>query len=141
MANRVAKLITPAMLHNARSRRILWVDGRREAGVFEREALHSLGFAVIVAETTDEAVAAVERERFDVVVADLFRPTDLRAGFTLLSRLRNYNIKVPFIVYCQDATPEQQADAWKRGALGVVSRPSDLVALVLETVASAENAA
>jgi CheY-like chemotaxis protein len=141
LANRVARLITPATLLNARTRRILWVEDRNEAGTFEREALQSLGFVVVVAGTTAEAIAAVERDGFDVIVSDMCRPPDFRAGFTLLGQLRRYNIAVPYILYSRAATPDQQAEAWKRGASGLVSRPSDLVALVIESVASATNAA
>jgi DNA-binding NtrC family response regulator len=95
----------------------------------------------VVARTTQEAIAAVEQEAFDVVVSDMCRPPDLRAGFTLLSRLRNYNVAVPYILYSRVTTPDQQAEAWKRGALGIVSRPGDLVAQIIETTASVANAA
>jgi len=137
----VAKLITRTTLRSARMRKLLWVDDRTDASVFEREALQALGFGVTVARSTEEAIAAIEREAFDVIVSDMCRPPDLRAGFTLLGHLRNYNITVPYILYSRAATPDQQTEAWKRGALGIVNRPGDLVALVIETAAPAANAA
>jgi len=139
--NRVARLITPTALLSARARRILWVDAHMNDSVFEREALQALGFAVVVAQTTQEAIAAFEREAFDIVVSDMCRPPDLRAGFTLLSQLRNYNIPVAYILYTRATTPDQQSEAWKRGALGIINRPGDLVALIIQTTASDADAA
>jgi len=136
MAKHLAKL-TPAILLAARTRKILWVDDREESRVFERQALQSLGFAIVVVETTGDAIAAIEREQFDVVISGMGRQTDARAGFTLLSRVRNYNVTVPYILYFQAPTADQQTEAWNRGALGIVSSPGDLVTLIVNTVASA----
>jgi CheY-like chemotaxis protein len=140
-ANRIARLVTPATLLSTRARRLLWVDDHLDASVFEREALQALGFEVVVARSTQEAIAAVDQEAFDVVVSDICRPPDLRAGFTLLTRLRNQNLATPYILYSRAVTPDQQTEAWKRGALGIVNRPGDLVALIIEATASVATAA
>ncbi len=70
------------------------------------------------------------------MISNMNRPPDSRAGFTLLSRLRNVWPDTPYIIYAAPVAPELQAETWKRGALGITDRPHDLVLFVLEAVAS-----
>lgn len=133
-AGRVAKLVTPYALKAARSRRVLWVDDHHHENAFERDALNALGFNVVLAETTDEALSIATAGPFDVVISDMHRRGETKAAFNLLTGLRSAGIKAPFIIY--SAVPAaMQAEGWKRGAIGVTNRPDDLVQLVLEAVA------
>jgi CheY-like chemotaxis protein len=142
-AGRVAKLITRETLQSVRARRLLWVDDHANNNAFEREALQSLGFTIAMAYSTDEALSALQRESFDVVISDMNRAPDPRAGFTLLSRLRADGLNVPYIIYSRSGGPDRQVQAWKRGALGITSRPDELLAFVVDAVATtpAANAA
>jgi CheY-like chemotaxis protein len=134
-ASRVAKLITAETLSSVRTRKILWVDDQHCSNSYERDALKALGFEIALAGTTEEAIRRQEHEQFDVVISDMSRLHDPRAGFTLLGRMRNGGSKTPYIIYSIPGSPEYRAEAWKRGAIGITDRPHDLVALVLEAVA------
>ena len=136
VAGRVAELVTGKTLQSVRARKVLWVDDHPDNDWFEREALQALGFVVVVARSTEEALGAMARERFDAVISDMNRAPDSRAGLTLLSGIKAQGLDVPYIVYSACGGADQQVQAWKRGALGVTTRPDDLVALVLEAVAS-----
>ncbi|MEA2491324.1 MAG: hypothetical protein QOH21_3116 [Acidobacteriota bacterium] len=140
-ARRVAKAVTPKVLRAAFARRVLWVDARHDENTHEREALEALGFEVRLAQSTREAVAIAREAQFDVVISDLHRPSEPRAGLALLGHLRSLGIDTPFILYADPVASDQQAEVWKRGALGITSKPDELLLLVLESVASASQAA
>jgi len=135
-ASRLAKLMTPQTLCSVRLRKILWVDDQPEDKPFEVEALQSLGFKVDFAASTQEALDKLQRSAFDLIISDMNRPGEVRAGFSLLTRLRLEGDTTPYVLYSAPATPECQAEAWKRGAVGVTESPQDLVTMVLETVSS-----
>jgi CheY-like chemotaxis protein len=140
-AGRVTKLITPSILRAASARQLLWVDDHHPKNSFERGALEALGFQITLATSTEEAVSAAREKRFDVVISDMNRPAEPRAGLTLLARLRSEGIETPYIIYSAPAGSEQQAEVWKLGALGLTSKPDDLLILVLENVSSSAKAA
>lgn len=140
-AGRVAKLITPSLLREASARRVLWVDDHHSNNSYERDALEALGIQIILAESTDEAIALLKDERFDVVISDMIRPSDPRAGLTLLDRLRRRGINTPYIIYSVPVAPDQQAEVWRRSGLGVTSKPDDLLLMVLESIGSQPKAA
>jgi len=79
-AGRVAKLITNRTIQSAQARRILWVDDQPTRNSFEREALEALGFKILPARSTDEAVSILKsRPPIDVIISDMSRPPDTRA--------------------------------------------------------------
>jgi CheY-like chemotaxis protein len=135
-AGRVAKLITPALLRDAYGRRVLWVDDHHGNNSYERDALQALGIEIVMAQSTEEALALVQAERFDLVISDMIRQSDPRAGLTLLDRLRQRNVQTPYIIYSVPVAPDQQAEVWRRNGLGVSSKPDDLLLMVLESIGS-----
>ena len=136
-AGRVAKLITHQTIQSVHARRILWVDDQPTNNSFEREALQALGFNILSARSTAEAVNTLQSEPpIDVIISDMSRPPDARAGFTLLSHLRAHGDNTPYVIYSGSVAPNQQTEAWRRGALGFTNWPDDLVILVLEAVSS-----
>jgi len=53
----------------------------------------------------------IRKERFDVVISDLCRPPDNRAGLTLLTRLKAKGFKSPYFT-----TPTRRRESrWKPG--------------------------
>jgi len=132
-AQRVAKVVTPHAVRASRSRRILWVDDNHERNAYERHALQVLGFSIELAETSTEALKLVSGQRFDIVISDMNRREEPKAGLRLLSEIRVAGTDVAYIIYAA-VTVDQQAEAWKRGALGVTDRPDDLILLALEAL-------
>jgi hypothetical protein len=65
----------------------------------------------------------------------MVRPGDGQAGFTLLDDLRDQADRneadlVPCVLYTASASPDQKAEAQRRGALGETASPAELVRLV-----------
>jgi TIR domain len=65
-------------------RSILWVDDRPGNNVLERQSLRQYGFEFDLAQSTLEALDSLRGRRFDLIISDMGRPPDPRAGYTLL---------------------------------------------------------
>lgn len=110
---------------------LLWVDDVPENTVFERQALEALGISIVTALTTEEALSRLQGRDFALVISDMARPPDQLAGYTLLDRLRAAGDPTPLIIYSSTETPEQRAEAERKGAAGQTSTAAALVQMVL----------
>ncbi len=120
--------------------RILWVDDRPEANVYEKQTLLDDGWRIDSAVSTHEAVslAADAWSRYDVVVSDMGREEDGRyvsdAGIQLVRRIRETGSTVPFFVYTSRRGWERRSEAIEAGADGLTSSPSELLSFVRRAV-------
>jgi CheY-like chemotaxis protein len=135
----VAEFVTPAALRKADRARILWVDDRPQNNVYERQSLQALGVSFELVTSTDEALEKIKSQGFDVVISDMGRPSDPRAGYTLLSALRKSGYSTPFIIYAGSNAPEHKAEARERGALGSTNRASELFEYVMVALGKRSN--
>lgn len=114
---------------------ILWVDDEPRHNLYERQALEALGLRVDLSTSTEEAVEKVRQKRYDLIISDMGRPGDTRAGYTLLGRLRNSGYSMPFIVYSGSRDPRHVQEAKERGAIGATNYPQELLELVTQAIA------
>jgi DNA-binding winged helix-turn-helix (wHTH) protein/CheY-like chemotaxis protein len=114
----------------SRATNILWVDDKPDNNVREREAMSTFGVRFDLALSTEEALVHLNRERFDLVISDMNRPGDPRAGYALLSRLRENGDATPLVLFTSSCTDEQMLEARGRGALGCATRISELMQMV-----------
>lgn len=118
-------------LRKASSAWALWVDDRPDNNIYERQSLEALGIRFVLATSTDEALDKLSRQHFDVVISDMGRPHDSKAGYTLLDSLRGAGNRIPFVIYAGSNAPEHNAEARRRGAVGSTNRASELFRYVL----------
>lgn len=118
-------------MRRASSAWALWVDDRPNNNVYERQSLEALGLRFVLATSTDEAMDLVAKQPFDIVISDMGRTGDPRAGYTLLERLRAAGNRTPFVIYAGSNAPEHKAEAQRRGALGCTNKASELFRYVL----------
>jgi CheY-like chemotaxis protein len=83
---------------------------------------------------TDSALATLATETFDLVISDMGRPPDDRAGYTLLQKLRQQGLKTPFLIYSGSKRPEHVKEAFDRGAQGATNDPEELLDMALAHV-------
>lgn len=107
--------------------RILWVDDAPRGNTYEAGFLRALGATVEQVFTTEEAVARVNAEEYDVVISDMDRAGDSAAGLSLLKRIGGG----PIVFYITRVDPDRDRP---RGSLGVVSRPDDLFNLIMDAL-------
>jgi CheY-like chemotaxis protein len=115
------------------------VEDQHDARELIRRVLEESAADVVTAGTADEALAAVEKERPDVLVSDIGMP-DVD-GYELLSRVRALGParggRVPAIALTALARSEDRTRALHAGFLVHVSKPvepSELVATVASVV-------
>jgi CheY-like chemotaxis protein len=111
--------------------RVLWVDDDPQNNRFEREALEALGIRVDISTSTESALEAATGVPYRLIISDMSRPPDLRAGYALLEALSKNGVRVPVVFYAGSQTAAQAAEARIRGAAGSTASPRELLAIVI----------
>lgn len=115
---------------------VLWVDDRPGNNNFERQALEALGIRVDISTSTEDALARVRWHPYDLIISDMGRPPDARAGYTLLDALRARGDQTPYVIYASSRAPKHIAEARQHGAIGCTNSATELVEIVTKTLAT-----
>ena len=94
-------------------------------GMFQRE--HT--FKIEVAEDGADALAALQRVRFDLVLLDLYMPR--MCGLELLAHMRRLGMRIPVLLLTgnNDTRVAVAADALATGIFAYIPKPLDLLRL------------
>lgn len=131
----VSEVLTRRAVKRASKTKILWVDDRPDNNIAERNSLQDLGMTIRLATSTDQALDRLSNERFDLVISDMGRPPDERAGYTLLSRMNAAGIKLPLIFYAAGGNlPEHRSEAKAKGAFASTNRATELFQFVFRAL-------
>jgi CheY-like chemotaxis protein len=109
--------------------RILWVDDRPENNAWERSLLRAFKADVDTVETTRSALMALQSKPFDLVISDIAREDDTRAGLRALPLIRaevGTGLVVFYVGRVSGAPPP--------GAFGITNDPNELLHLVLDAL-------
>jgi CheY-like chemotaxis protein len=132
---RVADAVIQAMPSpRARRRTALWVDDNPDNNRYERQALEALGMRFTLSRSTEDALDRLDTASYDLIISDLGRSGDQRAGFTLLEALRSRGDNTPFVIYAGHPTPDQVKEARRLGATGYTASPQELLKLTTSAV-------
>lgn len=138
IADTVTKATDRATIQRLEGTRVLWVDDHPENNRFERQALEALGVAFDLATSTAEALNNVRLPSYAAIISDLSRKSDAEddpeAGFTLLSKIRDAGIRVPFIVYAGRNGLARREELIRAGVFGVTNQPRELFDLVVTAI-------
>jgi two-component system, NtrC family, nitrogen regulation response regulator NtrX len=102
---------------------LLIVDDERNIRRTLRMVLEPEGYAILEAETAEEALQRLESEPVDLGIFDVRLPG--MDGLTLLSRARELWRDLPVIVVSGHAETPDVVEAMRRGALDFFSKPVD----------------
>jgi CheY-like chemotaxis protein len=135
----IARSVTAAAETGAigrlRAKRVLWVDDEPENNEYGIRALQSQGAEVVESRSTAEALQEIERSDFDAIITDQLRHEDGRrndrAGYDLMSALKEKGIKVPVIL--STAFPSEE-EARSQGFFGATNTQHGVFELVLKAV-------
>jgi CheY-like chemotaxis protein len=136
-ADVVAEVVTPRAIRRASRSTVLWVDDNPNNNSYARQALEALGVSFVLAQSTDEALKKISRQRFDAIISDMGRPPDSRAGYTLLDKLRSSGDQTPFIIYAGSRDPEHVTESRRHGAIGCTNNANELFEMVLSALGRA----
>ena len=105
-------------------RKILVVDDEESHRIMLRAVLSADGYAVAEASDGTEAVRAVEKEAFDLILMDL-RMTDMD-GIEALTEIRKISPLVPVLIMTAYASVKTAVEALKAGAFDYLTKPLDI---------------
>ena len=115
-------------------REVLWVDDQPSGNAWEIDQLQQQNIRVTTKLSTEEALAELSANpgRYGVVITDMGRYGDRRAGYTLLKAMRDHGIQTPVVIYAGPGagSAERNAEARDRGAMGSTESPIRLFEMV-----------
>jgi two-component system, NtrC family, response regulator HydG len=104
--------------------RVLVVDDEESHRIMLKAVLGAEGYAVTEASDGAEAVQAVEREAFDIILLDI-RMTNMD-GIEALAEIRKISPLVPVLIMTAYASVKTAVDALKAGAFDYLTKPLDI---------------
>jgi len=108
--------------------RVLIVDDDEQVLKLHARVLSRGGFEVETAIDGQEAIAALKREPFDVILSDIDMPG--MNGIRLLEQVRSFDVDVPVILITGAPSLETAVQALDRGALRYLAKPTDMAHLL-----------
>lgn len=131
----VTEMLTTRAVKRASKTKILWVDDRPQNNRQLQQSLQALGMTIRLAETTGQAMERLTHERFDLVISDMGRQDEPRAGYALLEKMRNAGIRLPLIFYSAGGNlPEHRRLAREKDAFGSTNNGTELFRLVFSAL-------
>jgi EAL domain-containing protein (putative c-di-GMP-specific phosphodiesterase class I)/FixJ family two-component response regulator len=109
--------------------RILFVDDDAAIRRAATRVLVAEGFDVVQASDGHEALLALDRGEFDVIVSDVAMPN--MSGLELLRAIRQRDLELPVILVSGDPSAKATIEATKFGALQYLPKPVDNERLAL----------
>jgi CheY-like chemotaxis protein len=135
IARLVNQLVTPQTSRQLEGTIAIWVDDKPLNNTYQRNALEALGIRFAICTSTEDALKELRSKRFDLIISDMGRPSDSRAGYTLLEEVKKMNIAAPFIIYARGGNqPGNKEEARKRGAYEWVTGPQALFEAVISAI-------
>ena len=107
-----------------RKYRVLVVDDEAAVLLTYQLILERQGYEVLACGTSVQAIAAVQKQRFDVVLCD-YSLEEQHTGFEVISAARASDPKVPAALLTGYATKETADEAASRG-IGVMFKPIEI---------------
>lgn len=112
--------------------RVLWVDDNPSNNVSETAALRRLGAEVFQVRSTEEAVAAIrENPDWDLIISDLARGRNPRAGIDLARLLRSENKDYKVVLYTSALGRERFEQEARQLDLRVTNQPAEIIDMLL----------
>ena len=108
--------------------KLLLVDDEEKMVKYLSKRLDIRGFDVVKAYSGEEALSAVKKRLFDVVLLDVFMPG--MDGIETLKAIKEVSAETEVILLSGHSSAKTEAEGRKWGAFAYVSKPIDLNALI-----------
>ncbi len=112
----VEHAFTPEIARKLIGKSILWVDDNPGNNRLVVRALKRMQLDVEQVATTELGLAVLAQQHFDLVISDMGRGPNLRAGYDLLKAIRGSGNTVPFLIFSSLDTPIFRREAAELGA-------------------------
>jgi CheY-like chemotaxis protein len=111
--------------------KILWVDDQPGNNLNEIRVLKGFGIGIDQVKSTTEARNRLPGRTFDLILSDMDRDGDSKAGMELLRALRSSGCLIPLVFYVGRVDPTRGVPV---GAFGIADQPEPLIHLVLDVL-------
>lgn len=112
----IGRAFQPHVFDNLVGKSILWVDDNPANNRLAVRAIKKLGIEVEPSLSTEDALMALGKRHFDLIISDMGRGTNMQAGYELLAKVREGGSKVPYFIFSSSDRPEFRREAEQRGA-------------------------
>lgn len=112
----ITRAFQPGTIERMVGKSVLWVDDNPKNNMLAMRALKKLRLDMVQATTTEEALALMERRHFDLIISDMGRGANMKAGYELLEAIRRTGNPVPFFIFAGSDTRKFRQEAAARGA-------------------------
>jgi CheY-like chemotaxis protein len=112
----VSPAFEPKIANNLIGKAVLWVDDNPANNRLGVRALRKLQLDVEQVESTEAALSAMEHRHFDLIISDMGRGSNMRAGYDLLKAVRSHDPKIPFFIFAGLDRPQFRHEAAELGA-------------------------
>jgi len=118
---------------------ILLVDDDAAIRKVIPEILKKHGYRVQIASNGVEALLLVDKEKFDLILSDIYMPK--LDGYQLLEHMNNKNINIPVVFITGMETEESEIKGFKLGAVDFIRKPiqNDILLLRLKKLLDSYN--
>jgi len=119
------------LISQIRGRNILWMDSNfPEANQRERNALSGLGFSIETVKSTADAMSAMNRQGYDLIITNMQQGDEEYAGRHLMDEMCHSRIHIPGVIYSRRFNPE---DGVPLNAVGAARNRAQLFQLIFDT--------
>ncbi len=112
----IAQAFEQQIADNLVGKAILWVDDNPGNNLLAVRALRRLQLDVVQATSTEAGLTALTERRFDLIISDMGRGDNMRAGYELLEAIRKHDRTLPFLIFAGSDSAEFRREAAERGA-------------------------
>ena len=121
--------MTPIATKTARATKsVLVVDDETAIARMLKDALgvfqHDHAYTVETAADGIDALAALKRQRYDLILLDMYMPR--MSGLQLLEEMRRLNVQTPVLMLTGNDDARTAADALSSGIFAYIPKPFDL---------------
>ncbi|EMH9753741.1 response regulator [Proteus mirabilis] len=112
-------------------KKVLWVDDNPSNNSYLIETLKINHIDVDTSLSTSDAIEKIKSNNFDVIISDMGRPEDDRAGITLTKKIRDLKIQTPIFIFCGNwASTNLREEAKKAGVTDITSSGTELLIML-----------
>ncbi len=121
---------------------ILIIDDELSMREFLKVLLEKEGYAADTAANAQDALTAVERRDYDLIISDIKMPE--MSGIEFLEQIRSDGLTIPVILITAYASPEDAVAAMKGGAYDYITKPfnvTEIKEIIHSALLTARNTA
>lgn len=109
---------------------ILWADDNPGSHLYEKYAFEISNIDITFAKSTEEALLRIRTHSYSAIISNMQRNEEKKEGITLLKKIREANIRIPYFIYTGRCTPETEKETKENGGQGCTDNPEMLYKMV-----------